>query len=85
MTLMLIFSPKVLKKCHVLGANYFAMKTFPKSFVEIIKLASYLSIGVFFEKLNIEYHKRKKVSLEFHSQVVVFCIVCVNPKNVSLR
>ena len=44
--MILFFFWTVLNQDHVLGADYFALKVFSKSFVSIMKLASYLSIVV---------------------------------------
>ena len=75
--MMIIFSTTVLKKisCFRLGADYFAMEIFSKSFVSIMELASYLPTSASFSKDSAL--KRKRVSSEYRSLIVVFY---VNPR-----
>ena len=60
---------KIQIKKHILNVNYFAIKTFSKSFVVIVTLASYLSIGAFSLKSStFNNSKRKKVRHSFTHQ-----------------
>ena len=65
MNLMIIFSTTVLKRisCFRLGANYFAMEIFSKSFVSIMEFAPYLPTSASLSKDSaLNNLKRKRVS-----------------------
>ena len=61
MTLILFFSEAVLRLYYALGVDYFVLKVFFKLFVQIMKLASYLSIAVsILQKLSVTNSKNEK-------------------------